>query len=125
MMTLKDLAADHPYYANQANYYSNDCYTEYDFWNDFHREFNDADIDMNLCFRFDIEKQHDEDDNELDKYQMKIIIIGQRKGLYLASFIKEVTEDDVPSIVDYLQKHYKRIQENWEPFNLKEIQTQN
>ena len=53
-MELKDLAIDHDYYASDSNYYSNDATGHYNTWADFYEEFKDADIDMNLVYRWDI-----------------------------------------------------------------------
>ena len=62
-MTLKDLAVEHDYYCHDSNYYSNDAGGEWNTWSDFYKEYNDADIDMNLIFRYDVAKV-----DETDKY---------------------------------------------------------
>jgi hypothetical protein len=44
---------DHSYYCSDQNYFSADCHQEFECWADFLEEESDADLDMNLVFRFD------------------------------------------------------------------------
>ena len=69
-MKLDDLAVDHDYYASSVNYYSNDAGDDFRTWADFYEEFHDADIDMNLVYRWDIHKRE-----ESGRYRMEIFII--------------------------------------------------
>lgn len=75
--TIKELAIDHPYYCNLANYFSNDCGQEYRAWGEFILSEGDAEMDYNLVFRWDI-KPHNDDQPELGHY-MEIFFMGQRK----------------------------------------------
>ena len=113
-MHLKDLAINHDYYCNDSNYYSNDARKDYETWKDFYNEFFDADIDMNLIFRFDIYLK--EDDNEKSGYGMKIYMMHQRKGKFAPYIINSIEESDVDSIIEILSQHYKKIQSIWSPF---------
>ena len=97
-MTLKDLAIDHDYYASGSNYYSNDAGALYNTWADFYDEFADADIDMNLVYRWDVFKRE-----KGDGYHMQIVIIGQRKGIYIPIHISYVHEYDVNSILSFMK----------------------
>jgi hypothetical protein len=118
-MTLKDLAVKHPYYCHTNNYYSNDALGEHSTWKDFYDEFKDADIDMNLVFRWDIEEVPIEDRRELDNttgYRMKVFIMGQRKGLFIPQVISNVSEEDVEEIMSFLTPHMERLKEIWSPF---------
>lgn len=112
IQTLEQLYVDHPYYANMSNYYSNDPYASYESWSDFYSEWNDADIDYNTCYRFDLKKP---DPDEGTLWYMQIIIIMQRKGIYKPIEVFNLTDDDVPQIVDYLKKHRDYINEIWKP----------
>jgi len=109
---ISELAVDHPYYANMGNYYSNDPYTEYDSWNDFAYYFMEADIDYNLCYRWDV-KKHEESG---EGYYMEVALILQRKGIYMPKLIRSVTDNDVPGIIKYLKKHHAQMKELWLPF---------
>jgi hypothetical protein len=113
-MELKDLAVKHDYYCNMGNYYSNDPGETFKTWEDFYNEFHDADIDMNLIFRFDISLIDDED-IELG-YEMKVFMMHQRKGIFAPHHIEKVDEKDVESILSLLSEHFKKIQNIWSPF---------
>ena len=107
-MELKYLAIDHPYYASDNNYYSNDIAQEYEKWEDFYEEFNDADVDMNLAYRWDIKECE-------EGYYMEVFIIQQRKGIYMPILIKSVTEKDSAQIKEYLKPHFEKLLEIWNP----------
>lgn len=117
-MTLKDLAKHHDYYCNMNNYYSNDCFNGFETWNDFFEEFGDADMDMNLVFRWDIGLYEDDEGDPVgDKFHMKVFIIGQRKGIFIPILISVVTEDDVPHIKKYLSKYWDKLNDLWAPIS--------
>lgn len=109
-MTLKDLAIDHPYYAADHNYYSNEAGCEYETMNDFLKEFTDADIDMNFIYRWDVSE-----DEETGFYYANVYMIHQRKGIYAPILIKYFDEKNVLAFVELLEKHKKRLLEMWEP----------
>ena len=59
-MTLKHLwEVDHPFYCNEGNYYADGCGSECASWADFIASMGDADLDMNLLFRFDWKESED------------------------------------------------------------------
>lgn len=109
-MTLKELSAEHPYYYNN-NYHSNEVIPCYSCWEDFYDYWSDADIDMNLIFRFDIIQ-----DEETNLYSMKIFFILTRRDRVLPVLIESVREKNVPEIVDLLKKHRKKLKQIWLPF---------
>lgn len=111
-ITLKDLAENHDYYASGQNFYSNEASGHFNTWADFYEEFHDADIDMNLVYRWDIKQRE-----ESKRYYMQIIVIGQRKGLYLPQHIDYVDEIDVPQIIQFLKPHFEKIQKIWMPLS--------
>lgn len=111
-MELKDLAVDHDYYANESNYYSNDATLKYDTWADFYEEFKDADVDMNLVYRWDISLRE-----KSERYRMQIIIIGQRKGIYKPVHINYVDEKDVDQIVQFMKPHFEKLLSIWNPLS--------
>lgn len=107
-MKLKDLAIDHDYYCSDNNYYSNDASMDFEDFDEFMMEFENADVDMNLVFRWDI---HEEQDN----YRLEIFMIQQRKGIFKPINVKTITEDDVPRLIEYLKPHLKKLKSLWRP----------
>jgi hypothetical protein len=120
MKSLKELAVEHPYYCSGSNYYSNEDNLHYNTWKEFSEVFMDADIDWNLCFRWDIIEDTKFVDGihdiKLGTYSMEVFIMKQRKGIFTPVKISRIFEEDVPSILEYLDKHYNRLLEMWEPF---------
>jgi len=55
-MEFKDLLQDHDYYCSDSNYYSKDAGQSWDSFQDFYNKYKDADVDMNLIFRWDIKR---------------------------------------------------------------------
>ncbi len=115
-LSLKDLACNHDYFASEINYYSKDATGYYANWNEFYQEFGDADIDMNLIVRWDI-YQNDDEDISLG-YYMKVIIIAQRKGIYMPIIIKEVKEENVKQIQEFLKPHFEKLLKIWQPLSV-------
>lgn len=113
-LTLKDLAIDHDYYCSDTNYYSNQASLNYRNFSSFYEEFGEADIDMNLVFRWDLKKH----DNK--SYYLNIYIIQQRRGIFTPVFIDYFEEKDIPLFIKYLKPHIKKLRKNWEPFNFNE-----
>jgi phage terminase large subunit-like protein len=111
-MKIKDLAVKHDYYASDSNYYSNECSFDYKCWEDFYKEMGDSDTDMNLVYRWDVHHVEDK-----DFYYMQIFVIGQRKGKYLVFTIELVEDKDVDSIVKYLNKSLKKLNNIWMPLS--------
>lgn len=110
--TLKDLTVPHPYYMSPKNYYSNEASESFDTWPMFYKEYCDLDIDLNLVIRWDITKSEGS-----ENYSMQIVIVAQRKGIYIPIQIARIFEDDVPSIVAYLKPHFSYIKKMWEPIS--------
>ena len=110
-MTLKDLAIDHDYYASDSNYYSESATTTYDSWKEFYSTNKNADIDMNLVYRWDINQ---DDDGE---YSMLLVIIGQRKGLYRPVIINSILEENVEQVKEFLKPHFEKLISIWKPLS--------
>ena len=109
---------DHRYYCSSSNYYSNDPRREFETVTDFLDEMFDADIDMNLCFRFDIHKEVNE------TYYAEFFIIQQRKGVFMPvrcnSYNPEVEGGRLES---YLKKHWNYMNNLWKPISVtKEVE---
>jgi len=117
MKTLKELAADHPYYCHTANFYSREPGQNHATWEEFLDEWGDADADYNFPFRWDI-KSDAEDENEEAPYRMEIFFMLQRKGIFFPVTIDLVTEEDIPSIVEYLTRKWEYIKRVWAPLSV-------
>lgn len=109
-ITLKDLAVDHDYYCSDTNYFSNDARIEYDTFADFYEEFHDADVDMNLVFRWDL---HERENSE--RHYLELFMIQQRKGIFTPIFINYFDEKDVPLFLKYINPHIEKIKSIWRP----------
>lgn len=114
--SIKDLAVEHSYYCSQENYYSTDCSHEFMTFQDFLSEWDDSDLDMNMIFRWDVKKKYDESTGEyIDKYRMLLFVMLQRKGIFMSLLIDEVTDEDVPAILEFLKPRLDYIKELWLP----------
>lgn len=109
-MKLKDLAIKHDYYCSDSNFYSNEPYAEFTTFAEYYEEYKDADIDMNLIFRWDIFKYE-----ESDNYRMCVFMIHQRKGIFTPIEIKRLFEVDVPLIIEHLKQHKNKLDNIWKP----------
>lgn len=114
--TLEKLHVDHPYYCNMGNYYSNEPYMEFETMSEFLDEFEDADIDMNLIFRWDI-KERGENAAKHDRYCAEVFIMHQRKGNFRPIDIRHVNESEAVRFNALLEKHWEKIKELWNPIN--------
>ena len=102
---------DHPYYCSVHNYNSNESPIKYDSWDDFIAEMGDADDDYNFLFRWD---WHDSDneDEELEKDELNLHFMQQRKGKYVGMIVV-VEKSDEQKIREYLEKKKRYMMEVW------------
>lgn len=111
-ITFKDLLAEHDYYCSDSNYYRNDAAREYETFREFYDEMRDADIDWNLCFRFDVIAN-----DEKDGFYGNISVMQQRKGKFVPFTIHSIVESDLDMIVEYLTPHWNKMKQIWQPFS--------
>lgn len=108
---------DHPYYASENNYYSNEPGGTYESWAEFFAEFGDADMDYNLLIRWDWKKwdpeDHEPEDEVPEHDTLQLTYVMQRKGIYAAHFVK-VTEADEPQVREFIAKYWAHTQKLWE-----------
>lgn len=109
---LKKLSVEHPYYASDSNYYSNEAGETWQTMTDFLTEYEDADVDMNLVYRWDIIKK---DNTNPKEYYVEVFIIKQRKGIYSPNYIENINEEEAIRFKKYLRKHWQTMQKLWEP----------
>lgn len=119
---------DHPYYCNEGNYFARDadCHSHYKSWPEFVAEQGDADLDMNLVFRFDWEppRNYEDPDEPIawqgDEYYrdsvLKLFYMGQRKGLFRWVTI-EVCRADEQAVREWLQVRWDHMKKLWEPLS--------
>lgn len=105
---------DHPYYCCESNYYApgrEQPFHHYESWQEFIKENEDADFDMNLVFRFDWKKASDDNGQSCDK--LFIYWMGQRKGLYRWSEI-DIQDADELAVIKFLKPRWDYLVTLWE-----------
>lgn len=119
---------DHPYYCNEGNYFASarDCHAHYKRWQDFIEEQGEADLDMNLVFRFDwIPPWIDGDSENAIVWQgdenyrdcvLKLFYLGQRKGFYRWVTV-DVCRADEPAVREWLKTRWDHMRLLWEPLS--------
>lgn len=112
-------ANSHDYYCHDLNYYSNDAHQRYGTWEEFYAEYKNADVDMNLCFRWDVEEimLGEDEEKPTGRYRMKIYIIQQRKGKFIPVEIGSILEENVDEIFNYLTIHWEKLNLIWKPLS--------
>lgn len=116
MATLIELSqANHPYYCSESNYYSNKPAQRYETMTDFLDEFESSDVDMNLCFRWDVRDITDDNDLSTGEYSAEVFLMLQRKGIFMPCSINKIEESEVDRFVAYLKKHHDTIKALWIP----------
>lgn len=114
MKTLQELAVEHPYYC--SNCYSNDGAMEFETMADFLDEFEAMDVDLNLCFRWDVRKKTDCYGGDAgDGYCAEVFIMLQRKGLFRPCTINSINEDEAVRFKAYAMRHLETIKTIWAP----------
>lgn len=109
--SLEDLFVDHDYYCSDRNYYSNEPAQSYDDWESFYSAFRNTDLDLNLVFRWDLEKN---DDGE---FYLEIFFMLQRKGIFKPVLIDSVKEENLPEIISFLTPHWEKLNQLWQPLS--------
>jgi len=78
---------------------------------EFLNDSEEADIDLNLVYRWDVYQKED------GGYRAEIFVILQRKGIYQPNIVRDFEQKDVDRFVKYLNKHYDRLKEIWNPIS--------
>ena len=116
-MEFKDLLAEHPYYCSDSNYYSNEAGLSYIDWESFIDDWENADVEYNHVFRFDVHEKREEDTSTLLGYRAEIFVMLQRKGKFVPILIDEVKPENFDSMKSFLEKHYNEVVKMWAPFS--------
>lgn len=116
-MNIQDLKnANHSYYCNDNNFYSNDCVFEFASFADFLEEMGNADLDYNLLFRWDVNAQMDEEGEDVEgKYTLFLYWMHQRKGRFVVNVIHDFKQEDVQSFLEYVQPRFEHLKGLWSP----------
>ena len=104
----------HPYYCSSSNYYSNDASCSYETMTDFLDEWEGYDVDMNLCFRWDV---YSPDESETEEFTAEIFIMLQRKGIFRPCSVASFKQHEVSRFMAYAKKHHDTIKQIWAPFD--------
>ncbi|MEU0393869.1 hypothetical protein ABZ208_14000 [Streptomyces sp. NPDC006208] len=104
---------DHPYYANEGNYYKGGLHNLFASWDEFTTStFFDGDRDLNLVYRWDWRKpgHHEHEGAET----LLLFFMLQRKAICCSAEIP-VTEADEPRVRWFLQDCAQTMRQIWEP----------
>jgi hypothetical protein len=111
----------HPYYCNEGNFFASESVgSEFKSWAKFIEEFGDADMDMNLLFRWDWREGEEyglgpfTGDVNYRNGRLLVFWMGQRKGLYQYSTV-EVCRADESAVIEYLRPRWEHMRLLWEP----------
>ena len=116
--TVAELAKiKHPYYCSSYNYYSKDAATSFTTMTDFLNKYEDADIDMNLCFRFDVREREDDTGSPLGIYDAEVFILHQQKGIFHPCYIERFTNNEVQRFIEYAEIHFETLLAMWKPLS--------
>lgn len=112
--------ANHAYYCNEGNYFSNDCGSEFNSLADYLSEMGDSDMDYNLLFRWDWKEENNEGgptftgDVNYRNGKLKLFWMHQRKGRYVYHIV-DVCRADEPAVIAFLNPRFEYLKSLWEP----------
>jgi len=110
MSTQKLWETKHPYHCSESG-------DDFQSWQDFIDEWDDADADMNLLFRFDFLDNEDyQEEWQLFEGErlIRLNYIHQRKG-YVSTQTVRVRERDESAIRLWLQQRFEYLKTLWTP----------
>lgn len=124
-MELKE--TNHRYHCSESNYYvngySNFGRCDYNTWKEFKDEWllkdGSLDDDYNHCFRFDIIEHEDDSGEPTGIFELWLFFILQRKGNYRPVWIKNIAEEDMTEIQEFLEQRWEYLKGQWSEFNSK------
>lgn len=116
MSTLERLAVEHDYYCSTSNYHSDEWGAIWETMTEFLDEFEDADEDYNLCFRWDI-MPRGENGAEAGRYQAEVFLLAQRKGIFMPHIILHVNEAEAERFLAYARRHWQKLRSIWVPIS--------
>jgi hypothetical protein len=119
---------DHPYYCSEGSYWVpgirwHEVHQEFESWHDFLSEWELADEDYNLLFRWDWKRTDPDDykyereenpDFEMPGDHVELFYMMQRKARNMSVFVK-VTEADEQAVREFLARKAEHMRKLWEP----------
>lgn len=97
----------HQYYCHDEGWYGKSGHS-YDSWKFFLEEMGEADLDLNLVFRWDWDKEEN---------TLKVYWLQQRRGLFQAAII-QVTQEDEEGIIAWLKPRFDHLLSLWSPLDV-------
>lgn len=114
-LVIPNLRVEHPYLCEAA-----DEIQYYRTVDEFISEWDDVDIDLNLCFRWDIHKNEvyskDPEDRRADSEGVFHFLL-QRKGYRITCKVEQVNATDFSKLNEFLRPHWEKIKRIWEPLS--------
>lgn len=118
MSELEKFSVHHDYYCNETNFYSDEAGNTWETMTEFLDIFENADVNMNLCFRWDIKNRSDDEEGaRAGRYCAEVFLIGQRKGIFMPHTINHINEAEMPRFKRYLEKHWLTMLQIWTPIS--------
>lgn len=117
-MKVEDLKnANHSYYCNDNNYYSNDSVFTFHTFADLLDEMGSSDMDYNLLFRWDIKAKYDDEsgDDIEGEYSLFLYWMHQRKGRFVVNIQQYLQQNDVESFLEFVKPRFEHLKSLWEP----------
>jgi len=106
---------EHNYYCTNTNYFTNEDTTcKYKSWNEFLVDWDNADKDYNLLFRWDWEIENKNEDDSYRDGVLYLFFILQRKG-YIITCLIDVCRNDEVKIIEFLKPYHQHLKELWMP----------
>lgn len=113
---------NHAYYCSSSNYYvggPDHGQESFESWKDFTSEWCyyvdgqlEIDRDLALCFRYDMYERNNK------TFELELFFILPRKGNYVPVTIKEVHEEDLPEINQFLSKYKQYLFNLWDEIDI-------
>ena len=100
--------SDHPYYACEGNYFSNDAHEAYRSWASFLESWGDVDMDYNLLYRWDWDK---------DERSLKLFFMMQRKARCMSVEVFVLEGEDEPQVREWLEPRWEKMRAIWAPLS--------
>jgi len=109
---LEGLSEIHPDECSSSNFLDPDYERRYATVADFMEDFERSAVPLNLCVRWDIER-----DDDARGYHARVHLLQQRKGIFLPIWIAHVEDTDLPRLHAFLRRHWEYLQEIWNPIS--------
>lgn len=109
---------EHPYYAQEGNFFNNDCHASYSSWAEFLENDGSEDLDYNLVYRWDWQVPEPGEGPALPPGVERLLLffIGQRKALARSVEVLVLREQE-PAIRAWLEPRWHKLLDIWAPLS--------